>query len=50
MLKVKFMATKKRCRISNAFKREVAIESLQGGVTMKELALNYIHPTNLHFQ
>ena len=35
------MATKKRGRISKAFKREVAIEYLQGGGTMKELALKY---------
>ena len=38
------MATKKRGRISKAFKREVAIEYLQGGVTMKELALKYNLP------
>ena len=44
MLKVKIMATKKRGRISKAFKREVAIEYLQGGVTMKELALKYNLP------
>ena len=44
MLKVKFMATKKRGRISKAFKREVAIEYLQGGGTMKELALKYNLP------
>ena len=44
MLTVKIMATKKRGRISKAFKREVAIEYLQGGVTMKELALKYNLP------
>ena len=44
MLKVKVMATKKRGRISKAFKREVAIEYLQGGVTMRELALKYNLP------
>ena len=44
MLKVKIMATKKRGRISKAFKREVAIEYLQGGVTMRELALKYNLP------
>ena len=38
------MATKKRGRLSKAFKREVAIEYLQGGVTMKELALKYNLP------
>ena len=38
------MATKKRGRISKAFKREVAIEYVQGGVTMKELALKYNLP------
>lgn len=38
------MATKKRGRISKAFKREVAIEYVQGGVTLKELALKYNLP------
>ena len=38
------MATKKRGRISKAFKREVAIEYLQGGITMQELALKYNLP------
>ena len=38
------MATKKRGRISKAFKREVAIEYLQGGVKMKDLALKYNLP------
>ena len=35
------MATRKRGRISKAFKREVAIEYIQGGVTMQALALKY---------
>ena len=38
------MATKKRGRISKAFKREVAIEYLQGGGTMQEIALKYNLP------
>ena len=38
------MATKKRGRISKAFKREVAIEYLQGGLTMQELALKHNLP------
>ena len=38
------MATKKRGRISKAFKREVAIESIQGGGTMQEIALKYNLP------
>ena len=38
------MATKKRGRISKAIKREVAIEYLQGGITMQELALKYNLP------
>ena len=38
------MATKKRGRISKAFKREVAIEYIQGGVTMQEIALKYNLP------
>ena len=36
------MATRKRGRISKAFKREVAIEYIQGGVTLQALALNTI--------
>lgn len=44
MLKVKIMATKKRGRISKAFKREVAIEYIQGGGTMQEIALKYNLP------
>lgn len=35
------MATRKRGRISKAFKREVAIEYIQGGVTLQALALKY---------
>ena len=35
------MASKKRGRISKAFKREVAIEYIQGGGTMQEIALKY---------
>ena len=38
------MATKKRGRISKAFKREVAIEYIQGGGTMQEIALKYNLP------
>ena len=38
------MASKKRGRISKAFKREVAIEYLQGGGTMQEIALKYNLP------
>ena len=44
MLKVKIMATKKRGRISKAFKREVAIEYIQGGGTLQEIALKYNLP------
>ena len=38
------MASKKRGRISKAFKREVAIEYIQGGGTMQEIALKYKLP------
>ena len=38
------MASKKRGRISKAFKREVAIEYIQGGGTMQEIALKYNLP------
>ena len=38
------MANKKRGRISKAFKREVAIEYIQGGGTMQEIALKYNLP------
>ena len=38
------MAIKKRGRISKAFKREVAIEYIQGGGTMQEIALKYNLP------
>ena len=38
------MATKKRGRILKAFKREVAIEYIQGGGTMQEIALKYNLP------
>ena len=38
------MATKKRGRISKAFKREVAIEYIQGGGTMQEIVLKYNLP------
>ena len=38
------MATNKRGCISKAFKREVAIEYLQGGLTMQKLALKYNLP------
>ena len=38
------MASKKRGRISKAFKREVAIEYIQGGGTLQEIALKYNLP------
>ena len=38
------MASKQRGRISKAFKREVAIEYIQGGGTMQEIALKYNLP------
>ena len=38
------MASKKRGRISKAFKREVAIEYIQGCGTMQEIALKYNLP------
>ena len=38
------MASKKRGRISKAFKREVAIKYIQGGGTMQEIALKYNLP------
>ena len=38
------MVSKKRGRISKAFKREVAIEYIQGGGTMQEIALKYNLP------
>ena len=38
------MTSKKRGRISKAFKREVAIEYIQGGGTMQEIALKYNLP------
>ena len=38
------MASKKRGLISKAFKREVAIEYIQGGGTMQEIALKYNLP------
>ena len=38
------MASKKRGRISKAFKREVAIEYIQGSGTMQEIALKYNLP------
>ena len=38
------MANKKYGRISKAFKREVAIEYIQGGGTMQEIALKYNLP------
>ena len=38
------MASKKRGRLSKAFKREGAIEYIQGGGTMQEIALKYNLP------
>ena len=38
------MVSKKRGRISKAFKREVAIEYIQGGGTLQEIALKYNLP------
>ena len=40
------MASKKRDSISKIFKHEVAIEYLQGGEIMKELAFKFNLPTS----